>query len=101
MKNPASSSSMSTIVSVAARLMSALRQKPCHARRIENTTKGITRSSVLAVVAGAGLVADHPPVLEGHDALAQRGDDLGVVGRHQDRHAQLVDAQQELDDLPA
>jgi hypothetical protein len=42
MKKPASSDSISTIVSVAAMLISALRQKPCHARRIENTTNGIT-----------------------------------------------------------
>ena len=32
MKKPASRSSIRTMVAVAARLMSAFRQKPCHAR---------------------------------------------------------------------
>src|SRR4051812_35895761 len=89
MKKPARRRSIRTIVSVAARLISALRQNPCHARRIENRTKGITPRSVLAVVGGAGLVADDPPVLEGDDPLAQRRHDLRVVGRHEDRDAQL------------
>ena len=40
-------------------------------------------------------------LLEGYDPLAQRGDDLGVVGRHEDRHAELVDPEEELEDLPA
>ena len=42
MKKPARSRSISTIVSVAARLISALRQNPCHARPMENRTNGIT-----------------------------------------------------------
>ena len=41
------------------------------------------------------------PVLERDHPLAQRGDDLGVVGGHEDRDAELVDPQQQLDDLPA
>ena len=36
---------MRTIVSVAARLISALRQKPCQARRSENRTNVSTRQS--------------------------------------------------------
>ena len=57
--------------------------------------------SVLTVVGAAYLVADDPALLEGDDALAERRDDLGVVGRHQDGDAELVDPQQELEDLPA
>ena len=56
--------------------------------------------SVLAVVA-ADLVANDASVLEGHDATTQRGHDLGVVRGHEHGRAQLVDAEQELDDLPA
>ena len=44
-KKPARSSSIRTIVSVAARLIRALRQKPCQARPSENSTKAITRQS--------------------------------------------------------
>ena len=49
----------------------------------------------------ADLVANHATLLEGDDALAERGHDVGVVGGHQDRHAEVVDAQKQLDDLPA
>ena len=41
--------------------------------------------SVLAVVGATDLVADDPALLERDDALAQRGHDLGVVGRHHAR----------------
>ncbi len=41
-QKPASSSSISTIVAVAARLISALRQKPCHARLTLKKRKEIT-----------------------------------------------------------
>ena len=87
-------------MAVAARLMTALRQNPCQARRMLKRTNEISRS-VLAVVGATDLVADDPALLEGDDALAQRGHDLGVVGRHQHRDAELVDPQQELQDLPA
>ena len=40
-QKPARSTSIRTIVAVAARLMSAFRQKPCHARRRLKTTKPI------------------------------------------------------------
>ena len=85
-QKPASSRSIRTIVAVAARLMTALRQKPCQARLMLKTTNEII-ASVLAVVGTAHLVADDPALLERHDPAAQRGDDLGVVGRHEDRHA--------------
>src|SRR4051794_11837992 len=86
-QKPASSSSIRTIVAVAARLMSALRQKPCQARLRLKATNEITL--VQAVVGAADLVADDPALLEGDDALAEGGDDVGVMGRHEDRHAQL------------
>jgi hypothetical protein len=35
------------------------------------------------------------------DALAERGDDVGVVGGHHHGDAELVDPQEQLDDLPA
>ena len=57
--------------------------------------------SVLAVVRATDLVADDPALFERDDPLAQGGHDLGVVGGHQHRDAELVDAQQELEDLPA
>ena len=41
-QKPARSMSIRTIVAVAARLMSALRQKPCQARRRLKTTNEIT-----------------------------------------------------------
>ncbi len=44
-QNPASSRSIRTIVAVAARLMTALRQKPCQARVMLNRTKEITAQS--------------------------------------------------------
>ena len=44
-QKPASRSSIRTIVAVAARLITALRQKPCQARRRENQTKAITAQS--------------------------------------------------------
>ena len=53
------------------------------------------------MVGATDLVADDPTLLEGHDALPEGGHDVGVVGRHQDRDAELVDPEQELDDLPA
>ncbi len=83
-----------------------LRRIPWSARpRLKARKRGkpriaLTWPSVLAVVA-ADLVADDAPLLEGDDAPAERGHDLGVVGRHEDGDAELVDAQQELDDLPA
>ena len=49
----------------------------------------------------ADLVSDDPAVIECDHTLAQGGHDLGVVSCHQDRHAHLVDSQQQLDDLPA
>ena len=61
---------MRTIVSVAARLISALRQNPCHARFNEKATNGIT-SLVLAVVGGADVVADDPPVLQRDDPFVE------------------------------
>ena len=100
-QNPARSSSISTIVAVAARLMTAFRQKPCQARLRLKYRNGQHGRSVLAVVRATDLVADDPTLLERDDALAQGRHDLGVVGRHQHRDAQLVDAQQELEDLPA
>ena len=42
MKKPESSSSIRTMVAVAARLISALRQKPCHARRMLKKRNEIT-----------------------------------------------------------
>ena len=47
------------------------------------------------------LVADDAALLEGNDAPAERRHDLGVVGRHEHRDAELVDPEQELEDLPA
>ena len=44
-QKPASSRSIRTIVAVAARLMTALRQKPCQARLRLKTTKEITPQS--------------------------------------------------------
>ena len=44
-QKPASSSSIRTMVAVAARLMTALRQKPCQARPTLNRTKEITAQS--------------------------------------------------------
>ena len=44
-QKPASSRSIRTIVAVAARLMTALRQKPCQARLMLKTTKVITPQS--------------------------------------------------------
>ena len=82
----ASRTSIRTIVAVAAMLITALRQKPCQARFRLNATNEIKRL-ILAVVGRADLVADDPAVLEGDHPPAQRRDDLGVVGRHQDRHA--------------
>src|SRR4051794_8577339 len=98
-QKPASSRSISTIVAVAARLISALRQKPCHARLRLKPMNEIT--SVCPVVRATDLVADDPTLLERHDALPQRGDDVGVVGRHEHGHAKLVDPQKQLQDLPA
>ena len=99
-QKPASSRSIRTIVAVAARLITAFRQKPCHARRQAEEDERDHRS-VLAVVGATDLVADDAALLERDDALAERGHDLGVVGGHHDRHAELVDPQQELEDLPA
>ena len=45
-QKPARSSSISTIVAVAARLITAFRQKPCHARRMLNRTNEITAHGV-------------------------------------------------------
>ena len=42
------------------------------------------------MVGRAGLVADDPAILERDRPLAQRGDDLGVVGGHEDRHARSL-----------
>jgi hypothetical protein len=44
-QKPASSRSIRTIVAVAARLITALRQKPCQARLTLKTMKEITRQS--------------------------------------------------------
>jgi hypothetical protein len=44
-QKPASSSSIRTMVAVAARLITALRQKPCQARPTLNRTKEITPQS--------------------------------------------------------
>ena len=56
-QKPASSRSIRTIVAVAARLISAFRQKPCQARRRLKTTNPII-ASVDPVVGAADLVAD-------------------------------------------
>ena len=53
------------------------------------------------MIGATDLVADHPPLLEGDDALAEGGHDVGVVGGHHDRDAELVDPEEQLDDLPA
>jgi hypothetical protein len=97
---------MRTIVAIAARLIRALRRIPWMARptlkarkRGKPRTALSGRPSILAVIA-ADPVADDPPLLECHDAPAERGDDLGVVRRHEDGDAQLVDPEEELDDLP-
>src|SRR5512140_2537227 len=98
-QNPARSMSIRVIVAVAARLIAALRQKPCQARWMLKPRKaniGLGRP----VVAAADLVPDDPALLEGHDALAEGGDDVGVVGRHEDRDAELVDAEEQLQGLP-
>src|SRR3954468_19925540 len=100
-QKPASSTSIRTIVAVAARLIRAFRQKPCQARRMLKTMKPIIPRSVCPVVRAADLVADHPTLLERDDALAEGGDDVRVVGGHQDGDAELVDPEEELDDLPA
>src|SRR5256885_698938 len=47
------------------------------------------------------LVADDHPAVEMHDAPAESVDDLGVVGRHDQSRAELVHANEKLDDLPA
>ena len=52
------------------------------------------------MVAATDLVADDPALLEGDDALPERGHQVGVVGCHQHRDAELVDPEQELEDLP-
>ncbi len=45
-QKPASSRSIRTMVAVAARLMTALRQKPCQARfRLKRTNESIAQSS--------------------------------------------------------
>src|SRR3954454_9663506 len=65
-QNPASSSSISVIVAVAARLIAALRQKPCQAREmLKNRKENIGRSAG-AVVRAADLVAYDPGLFEGH-----------------------------------
>ena len=108
MKKPASSRSIRVIVAVAARLIAALRQNPCQARdRLKPRNAIMPRPSLPchplspAVVAATDLVADDPALLERDDPLPKRGDDVGVVGRHEHGHAELVDPQQELEDLPA
>src|SRR6266545_5537357 len=98
-KKPARSSSRRTIVAVAAMLMTAFRQKPVQARPIAKATNEIT--SALAVVRARELVADDPAVVEGDDTPPQRRHDVGLVGRDENGHAELVDPQEELDDLPA
>src|ERR1035437_3564121 len=97
--NPESRTSISTIVAMAARLIRPLRQNPCQARRRLKAMKANT--SVFSVICGADLVSDDAPVLECDYALAQSGHHFGVVGRHQNRHAHVVDPEQQLDDLPA
>src|SRR3954451_6198126 len=96
-----SRSSISTMVTTAAIVMTRLRHRPWNARRSEKPTNRIIRiPSVLAVIA-ADLVAYDAPGFEGDHALAQRGHDLGVVRGHQHGRAQVVDSEQQLDDFPA
>ena len=63
-QNPASSRSISTIVAVAARLMTAFRQKPCQARFMLKNEERDHGSSVLTVVRATDLVADDAALLE-------------------------------------
>src|SRR5215218_3960942 len=97
-QNPASRTSISTMVAVAARLINAFRQNPCHARRRLNTTNPIIRLarssrpiaidgpdraiSVGPVVGATDLVTDDPAFLERDDALPEGRHDVGVVGCH-------------------
>ncbi len=93
-----SSSSIMTMVTVAARLITRLRHRPSRPAGWRTSRGG--PSGVVPVIA-TDLVAHDATGLEGHDPLAQRGHDLGVVGGHEHGRAHLVDAQQQLDDLPA
>src|SRR6185369_3099567 len=86
----ASRRSISIIVAVAARLMAALRQKPCQARRmLKAKNESIDPASAGPVVAATDLVAHDPALFEGDHALAEGGDAVGVVGGHEHGHPQL------------
>src|SRR5215207_7052935 len=98
-QNPARSSSINVIVAVAARLIAALRQKPCQARATEKARK--ENMSAGPVVAATDLIADDAPLLEGDHPLPKRGDEVRVVGGHQHCHPELVDPKEQLEDLPA
>ena len=101
-QKPASSRSIRTIVAVAARLISGVPPEALPgALEAEDDERQHRSAQSDPVVDAADLVADDPALLERDDALAEGGDDVGVVGRHQHGHAELVDPQQELDDLPA
>src|SRR4051794_38085364 len=86
-QKPARSISINVIVAVAARLIAALRQKPCQARRTlkaRNEIIGLPRACSRGAVVPADLVANHAPILERDDALSERSHDVGIVGRHED-----------------
>ena len=102
MKSAASRTSISTTVAVAARLIIALRQKPCQARTIvkpmkrRNPIDQYSRS-----YAAAASSRTRWPSSSARHASSHRVDDLLVVRRHQHRRAELVDLDQQLDDPPA
>ena len=102
MNSAASSTSIRITVAVAARLIIALRQKPCQARTTLNPMKRANAiGSVLPLVGGRRLVPHEVARLERQHAATHRVHDLLVVRGHQHGRAQLVDLDQELDDLPA
>src|SRR5919106_4285330 len=101
MKRAASRTSMRMTVAVAARLIIALRQKPCQARTMVKPMKRAKAIGlVLALVGGFRLVTHKGAVFECEYPASHGVHDLLVVGGHQDGGTEAVDLDQELDDLP-
>src|SRR5881409_991486 len=98
----AKSVSISVTVSVDARLIVGLRAKPCAAALITYQTRLIRRAPFVSCrVEPLALVTHDAAVVEVDDAAAERVHDLGVVGSHDHRRAELVHPREQLDDLPA
>src|SRR5688500_56288 len=102
MNSAASSTSIRITVAVAARLIIALRQKPCQARTTLNPMKRANAiGSVLPLVGGRRLVSHEVARLECQHPATHGVHDLLVVRGHQHGRAELVDLDEELNDLPA